>query len=115
MRMWMVDPSVMCRQHLLGEHSEIHKHRHNFVKQHSIAGRVENGQIEPKAMKRRHNQLAREMRKRGYQHNSEYIMPDLSYLSREHRNAKVDQEHSLRALALRCNECKKLIKAAKFK
>lgn len=24
MRMWMVDPTIMCRQHLLGEHYELH-------------------------------------------------------------------------------------------
>ena len=24
MRMWMVDPQIMCRQHLLGEHTEMH-------------------------------------------------------------------------------------------
>ena len=24
MRMWMVNPRIMCRQHLLGEHVEIH-------------------------------------------------------------------------------------------
>lgn len=24
MRMWMVDPKIMCRKHLLGEHLELH-------------------------------------------------------------------------------------------
>ena len=54
--MWMVEPKLMCVQHLVGEHGEIHKHRHNFVKGHSIAGRK--GQIEPLAMQRRHDELA---------------------------------------------------------
>ena len=36
MRMWMLNPKFLCRQHLLGEHSEIHKFRHNFVKKHKV-------------------------------------------------------------------------------
>jgi len=40
MRMWMIDPSLLCRKHLLGEHNEIHKHRHNFEKHHSVTGRI---------------------------------------------------------------------------
>ena len=40
MRMWMIKPELLCRQHLLGEHSEIHKHKHNFEKGHSIKGRL---------------------------------------------------------------------------
>ena len=45
MRMWMVNPKVLCMQHLLWEHNELHKHLPSFMKKHSIAGRY--GQIEP--------------------------------------------------------------------
>ena len=61
MRMWMVNPKILCRKHLLGEHGEIHKHRHNFVKQHSITKRIELGQIEPSSMESRHDELVKEM------------------------------------------------------
>jgi hypothetical protein len=27
MMMWMIDPVLLCRKHLLGEHGEIHKFR----------------------------------------------------------------------------------------
>lgn len=57
MRMWMSNPRFMCRKHLLGEHGELHKFRHMFIKGHSIEGR--RGQIEPAAMKDRHDELAR--------------------------------------------------------
>lgn len=30
MRMWMIDPKLLCRKHLLGEHNEIHKHLPSF-------------------------------------------------------------------------------------
>ncbi|MFW6247177.1 MAG: hypothetical protein ACOC22_03345 [bacterium] len=30
--MWGINPELLCKKHLLGEHGEIHKHRYNFVK-----------------------------------------------------------------------------------
>lgn len=82
MRMWMVNPEYLCRQHLLGEH------------------------IEPEAMKQRHDELAEEMIRRGMNHKSPYEMPDLSYLPKDQREAKVDRVKSLKLL-LKCPECKK--------
>lgn len=107
MRMWMVDPRTMCRKHLLGEHGELHKHRHSFVKQHSVDGRVRLGQIEPASMRRRHDELAREMGRRGFKHESPYEMPDISYLPRWQRTFKVDRAASLTELHSRCAECRR--------
>lgn len=71
MRMWMVDPKLLCTKHLLGEHGEIHKHRHNFMKQHRITKRISPVvQIEPMQMEARHNELAAELIRRKYNHNS---------------------------------------------
>jgi len=110
--MWMVNPHFMCNQHLLGEHGEIHLHRHNFVKQHSIRGRIEPVvQIEPMAMKVRHDRLAVEMTLRGMNHKSPYEMPDISYLPDEHRLATVCIPISVRDLSQRCQECRKLLNA----
>ena len=106
MRMWMVDPALMCQKHRVGEHGEIHKHRHNFEKHHSIAGRVSPIiQIEPEAMKRRHDELAATLKN----HKSPYEMPDLSYLPVEYREAKVDLCESMAELCRRCPDCRKLI------
>ena len=104
MRMWMVNPSRLCRKHLLGEHGEIHKHRHNFVKRHKMDGRK--GQIEPQAMQSRHDELAQEMIRRGYNHNSPYEMPDIGYLGEFPR---VDVRKSIADLCGRCEECGKLL------
>ncbi len=110
MRMWGVNPKLLCRQHLLGEHNEIHKHRHNFVKKHSIAKRISPiVQIEPENMKKRHDELAVEMIQRGYSHNSPYEQPDLSYLKPEERYAEIDIYLSIRDLLNRCPECSKRI------
>lgn len=102
----MVDPRVMCRRHLLGEHSEIHRHRHVFERGHSITGRLSPVvQIEPAAMGERHDALADEMLRRGYRHESPYEMPDLSHLPRWQREARVDTALSLSELMGRCDEC----------
>lgn len=96
----------MCRKHLLGEHNEIHKFRHNFVKKHSMTGR--RGQIEPMVMKERHDELVYEMHRRGYRHGSPYEQPDISYLPIEDRMGQVDAWESLSLLRERCEECLKL-------
>lgn len=110
MRMWMINPRLLCRKHLLGEHGEIHKHRHNFVKQHSISKRVSPVvQIEPLSMESRHNDLVKEMLRRGFNHQSPFNQPDLAYLPEVERNAKVDISVSYSDLIERCPECSKNI------
>ena len=101
MRMWMCDAKLLCKKHLMGEHFELHKHRHNFVKGHSIEGR--RGQIEPASMKKRHDELAKEMSIRGYNHKSEYEQPDLSKYNLI--GFTVDIEASIKDLYLRCEDC----------
>lgn len=106
MRMWMIDPTLLCTKHLVGEHGEIHKHRHNFVKQHKITGRVKPVvQISPHMMKTRHDELAEEMTRRGGNHQSPYELPNLSHLIDEERYANVDVKLSTLDLVFRCKAC----------
>lgn len=106
MRMWMIPTNILCTKHLLGEHGEIHKHRHNFVKKHNIRGRIfPVVQIEPSSMETRHNELATEMLKRNMHHKSDYIQPNIDYLPDELKNAKVDVIFSLQDLLNRCPSC----------
>lgn len=105
--MWMVDPKIMCRKHLLGEHGELHKFLHNWKKQHRVDKRISPVvQIEPLSYKQRHDKLANEMLRRGYNHNSPLEQPDFSYLPIEQQNAKVSIEIALADLINRCEECK---------
>lgn len=107
MRMWMVDPKLLCNKHLLGEHGEIHKFRHNFVKKHNMAGRMINpSQIDPHKMQERHDILATEMLRRKMNHKSPYEQPDTSYLP----EANVDIAYNLRDLSERCETCAHIIK-----
>ena len=112
MRMWMVSPIILCTNHLLGEHNEIHKHRHVFLKGWKITKRVEinNIQIEPSSMKIRHDELAEEMLKRWPKengHKSQYEQPDLSKYTEYEQNVRVNIQQSLADLLSRCDKCKK--------
>lgn len=106
MRMWMVDPKFMCDTHLLGEHGEIHKHKHNFEKKHKMDGRLlPIVQIEPLSMGSRHDALVEEMLVRKFNHKSPFEQPDVTYLL-EKANSKVDINISLADLLNRCPKCK---------
>ena len=108
--MWMIAPQLLCGKHLIGEHGEIHKHRHNFVKQHKISNRIfPIVQIEPSSMESRHDELAAEMIRIGYNHQSPFKQPDISYLPKSEREAIVDLANSMTDLKTRCPECCKRI------
>lgn len=109
MRMWMINPELLCRKHLLGEHNELHKFKPSFEKQHNMNKRIILNQIEPSSMKIRHDELAQEMIRRGYKHQSEYTMPDISYIGKL-LNEKVNTDLSYEDLKNRCEDCRKLIK-----
>ena len=110
MRMWMVNPKFLCRKHLLGEHNEIHKHKHNFEKKHKISGRIfPIVLIEPNNMESRHDELVEEMVSRGYNHQSPYSQPSLSHLVSEERYAKANLHYNIVDLCIRCADCRKNI------
>jgi len=73
MRIWDLDPSVLCRQHLLGEHRELHglwnilKDGKKGYSQHPETKRWVN---KIPALWIRHRALVEEMKKRGYDHKS---------------------------------------------
>jgi hypothetical protein len=111
--MWMIEPHLMCLQHLLGEHGEIHKHRHNFVKGHSIAGRIAGNACEPASMQTRHDILEAEIVKRAIEAGrkppcSPFIQPDLSAYPSEQVNYKIDIEANRKLLIERCPACRAL-------
>lgn len=103
MRMWMIEPAKLCRQHLLGEHFEIHKAvgnlRHSGKWAKSLTQR---GFLEPQNFLSRHNELAAEMEKRGFNHNSPL---DISGVKLDIGN--VDTKKSVRDLKARCWDCLK--------
>lgn len=99
MRMWMVNPRRMCRQHLLGEHVEIHMLVGSINRGISIKGFLDGELVEPQNVRRRHDQLALEMQRRGYNHKS-----PLKQTLFEHRG-RVDRLVSAAELVRRCAAC----------
>ncbi len=111
MRMWMINPELLCRKHLLGEHGEIHKHLPSFRKGHSIDGRMSPVvQIQINCLLERHDVLAAEMLNRGMNHKSPLLdIPDLQAAYPEHYDKEVDEYTSMVDLCERCSDCRKLI------
>jgi len=100
MRMWMVNPRLMCSQHLLGEHVEIHMLVGTLRRGKSIAGFLENNLLEVHSIRSRHAELAREMRRRGMKHQSP--LPKF----RARRLGRVSRVQNLAELARRCKKCR---------
>lgn len=97
----MVDPRVMCRKPLLGEHVETHMFAGTIRKGRSIQGYIERGLVEVDKIKERHELLANEMVRRGYRHKS----PLQEF--RSWRAGTVDRFRSILDLQKRCSECRK--------
>lgn len=104
MRMWMIPPSQMCRKHLLGEHVETHMFVGSIDKGISMGGYVKNNLVETHNLKARHDELVKEMQRRGYNHKSPMTYKDKMALG------KVDVIYNLKDLHNRCAECKSLYK-----
>ena len=105
--MWLVEPSKMCRKHLLGEHVEMHMLLGTLQKGKSIKGYINNNLIEPLKLKERHDELAREIRRRGYSHNSplDYESSIFDYI-KEDKYFKINKIAAYAELLRRCSDCK---------
>jgi len=108
MRMWMVNTTILCRQHLLGEHCECHMFLGALKKRKSMTGYFDINAFEPMSLLIRHNVLAIEMNLRGYFHNSPLILPDgvFDYLTEAERSFKINKDRACSLLIGRCGECK---------
>ena len=109
MRMWMVDPKILCQKHLCGEHLETHMLCGSLKKKIKVSGYINNNLFEPKSLKSRHDELANEMINRGYNHKSSLEMNgnEINYLSENEQNTKIDLKKSTFELLDRCPECNK--------
>ena len=107
MRMWMVDPRIMCRKHLLGEHVEAHMFFGCITRNKNLSGYINNNLLEIQSLFFRHIELSQEMEDRHYNHKS--VMNLGAYLDhyKNYENVKIDKERSLADLLSRCPECRK--------
>ena len=103
MRMWKINPKKLCRQHLLGEHLEMHMFSSNIKQKKNLKGYIKSGLVECHNVKARHDLLAKEMKRRGYNHNS----PIKAFKS--YKAGKVCIKSNIKELKKRCKECRKLL------
>lgn len=107
MRMWGVSPNMLCREHLLGEHLEMHMFAGSIKKGISMKGYVDNNLLEPRKIKERHDALAEEMLIRGYKHRSPLVLPDqyVEDLPEYIREYKLRKDDAFIELVNRCDNC----------
>ncbi|UCF58765.1 MAG: hypothetical protein JSV15_06875 [Candidatus Bathyarchaeota archaeon] len=98
----MVDPRIMCRQHLLGEHAEIHMFIGTISRGNSVKGYLDKNLLEVHSLCNRHDELVREMKRRNYRH--------YSAISKKWKQTKmigsIDREENLEQLISRCSRCR---------
>lgn len=113
MRMWMIDPKMLCDQHLLGEHVELHMFVGTINAGKSIDGYLKNGLLEPNKIRERHNELKNEMTERGMNHDS--LLPKIQEENLPDNNGGpyVDPDISIKHLNERCNDCRQRISEQK--
>ena len=109
MRQWHVDPKLLCRKHLLGEHVESHMFIGSLLKGKSIEGFIRDGLVEVHMIDVRHEEIAAEMLRRGYNHKSPLPEGTADVL---YHAGRVDPKRSIKDLSERCAECRERINRA---
>lgn len=112
MRMWMVDVTKMCRQHLLGEHREIHTMIGTLKRKISIDGYLD-GLYDISKLVQRHTEVVEEMMKRGYRHLTP-LGTDIEIINKwlvknNGITGWVDVKENELELCSRCKRCKELL------
>jgi hypothetical protein len=106
-RMWDVNPKVMCTNHLLGEHREMHqvkgmveKYEHAEAVMEGLAG---SNAIDTDKIRERHDVLVAEMKERGYDGHKTPMEP---VDDKTGGVGKVDTDESMQLLLRRCEDCR---------
>jgi hypothetical protein len=76
--MWTLAPYGMCRRHLLGEHVELHMvvGAWEHGRWGSVLGLADKGYLDTSLLAARHELIAEEITRRGWQHHSPLIIPE---------------------------------------
>ena len=114
MRMWRIDPDLLCREHLLGAHVECHMLARSVELGKTLDGFVDGGLVELHNIKSEHDAIAGEMLRRGYNHKSPLVLDD-KFLSKYKNKGCVSRQKSLTDLCERCSECRDRINASRKK
>lgn len=113
----MVEPKIMCRQHLIGEYRELFTILGILKRGTSIKGYIDNDLIEPSSILSRYNEVREEMISRGYKPMKEFMFSVelFNHLPVEQYSHIIDKEYSKKILLSRCAECSKREEESKEK
>ena len=108
MRMWNVDPKKMCREHLLGEHLEMHMFLSTIRVGKSLEGYLKKHLVEVRNICARHDELVEEMLSRGWKHTTPIPEEvEKGMMSMPTWNCgEVDAEANEKELIRRCERCR---------
>ncbi len=106
MRMWMINPKLMCRNHLLGEHRELHPIVGMINKNTGLEGYARKKIIEVNKIIERHDALKNEMIQRGYMHKSPLPFFSLNNLPDWIIATKINVKQAKKDLLSRCEKCR---------
>lgn len=108
MRMWMINPKVMCREHLLGEYRELFTFLGTLRKKKRVDGYLRHNLFEPESIMLRYKELRKEMLRRGYNPRKPFtfVPSDLDYLTEEQRLTRIDRRSAFDELIRRCPACR---------
>ncbi|MCM8769240.1 MAG: pyrimidine dimer DNA glycosylase/endonuclease V [Candidatus Omnitrophica bacterium] len=109
MRIWDIPPKYLCRSHLLGEHRELHAVWNILTRKPTRGGYINHPETRRwvgrlKALYRRHEQLVKEMKCRGFKHYSALDQKMAGGLARQDRfiNTLAEQTEILRQKRCQC-------------
>jgi hypothetical protein len=109
MRMWMIEPHLLCRQHLLGEHYELHMLVGSLRKGRRIDGYLLRRFIDPSSIYTRHAALEKEIRSRGGNPQSPLNEKECRAFAEWYGANPIDPGESMSALSSRCEACRNRI------
>jgi hypothetical protein len=109
MRMWMVDPRIMCFKHLCREHCEVHRLVANLRKGRDVRSYLLRQVLDISSIYIRHKELEDEIMARGGKLDSPLSAAECVAFARWYGSTTVNIGRSLADLSDCCKECRKKI------
>ena len=107
----MVDPKLMCREHLQGEYRELFTFLGTFRLKRRVDGYIKNNCLEPLAIPSRYEAIKAEMLARGYKPQKPFLFTKelIQYLPEVFLYHKINRDQAYHDLMSRCSECCKRV------
>lgn len=105
MRMWMVDPKLLCTHHLNMEHCDLHKLVVHLRRGRRVDGCLLKQLVDPSSIFERHRVLEQEIQLRGGRTCSPLSEQECRSFGHWHGSVAIDVGRALSDLAGRCVDC----------